>query len=49
LKIKNFGNLLVREDVMTSLDSLREAKAQKKATEIREANVGIRGTSQHLE
>jgi len=34
---------------MTALDSLREAKAQKKATQIPKADISIRGASQYLE
>jgi len=34
---------------MTALDSLREAKEQKKATQIPKADISIRGASQYLE
>jgi hypothetical protein len=39
----------VIENVVAALDALREAKAQRKATQIPEADVGIRGASQYLE
>ncbi len=49
LKIENLGNCLVREDVMTALDSLREAKTQEKSAQFGEANVRIRGAAQDLQ
>ena len=47
MKIENFGNPSMGEDVVTSFDPLRETKLQEKTTQIRESEIRIRGTSQH--
>ena len=48
LKIENLRDESMGEDVVTTPDSLSEAKSQKKAAQVTKANVRVRRATQHL-
>jgi hypothetical protein len=49
LKVENFGDLIVNEDVMASVDSFSKAEPAKEASKIGETDVPIAGAAQDLQ
>jgi len=48
LKIEDLSHYWMSEDVVAAFDSLCEAEARKKTTEIRKTDVCVRGASPHV-